>query len=110
MAALALMFCDEPQRFKGYHAGAVRPSRALLDYMERADKQDAQVRARRRSAVMQRFDGGGTAGRGVSSHRNRTGYGSGMGGYQGLRETVSVGQVRLTPILSFNPSHNSCGP
>lgn len=101
MAALALMFCDEPQRFKGYHAGAVRPSRALLDYMERADKQDAQVRARRRSAVMQRFDGGGTAGRGVSSHRNRTGYGSGMGGYQGLRETVSVGQVRLTPILSF---------
>lgn len=101
MAALALMFCYEPQRFKGYHAGAVRPSRALLDYMERADKQDAQVRARRRSAVMQRFDGGGTAGRGVSSHRNRTGYGSGMGGYQGLRETVSVGQVRLTPILSF---------
>lgn len=37
MIALAFIFCDDPQRFEGYRAGAVRPSRTLIDYMEHVD-------------------------------------------------------------------------
>lgn len=56
MIALAFIFCDDPQRFEGYRAGAARPSRTLIDYMEHADRQDAQAKIRRRNAVMRRFD------------------------------------------------------
>lgn len=98
MAALALIFCDEPQRFDGYHAGASRPSRPLLEYMERLDKRDAQARARRRSAIMRRFEDDGK-GRGTSGRSRASA--SGSGGYQALSETVGPGQVRLSPILSY---------
>lgn len=101
MAAIALMFCEEPQRFEGYRAGAVRPSRVLIDYMERLDKQEAQGKARRRESIMQRFNGD-ESGRGTSGRHARSNFGSKMGGgYRGPRETVTLGQVRLTPILSF---------
>lgn len=103
MIALVLMFCDDPQRFEGYHAGAVRPSRTLIDYMERADKQETQARNRRREALMRRFNGG--KGQDGASRRMSGGYGSRLGaranGYQPNRETVTPGQVHLAPILSY---------
>lgn len=104
MIALAFIFCDDPQRFEGYRAGAVRPSRTLIDYMEHADRQDAQAKIRRRNAVMRRFDA--TQGKnGANARRTKSGYGSRAGtrggGYQGDSETVGLGQVQLVPILSF---------
>ena len=104
MIALAFIFCDDPQRFEGYRAGAARPSRTLIDYMEHADRQDAQAKIRRRNAVMRRFDA--TQGKnGANARRTKSGYGSRAGtrggGYQGDSETVGLGQVQLVPILSF---------
>lgn len=104
MIALAFIFCDDPQRFEGYRSGAVRPSRTLIDYMEHVDRQDAQAKARRRNAVMRRFDA--TQGKnGANARRTKSGYGSRAGtrggGYQGDSETVGLGQVQLVPILSF---------
>ena len=104
MIALAFIFCDDPQRCEGYRAGAARPSRTLIDYMEHADRQDAQAKIRRRNAVMRRFDA--TQGKnGANARRTKSGYGSRAGtrggGYQGDSETVGLGQVQLVPILSF---------
>lgn len=100
MAALALAFADEPQRFDGYHAGAARPSRALIAYMERVDERETQARARRRDALLRRSDASASS---SSRHRSARGhYGSpGHGGYRGPKQTVEPGQVHLTPILSF---------
>lgn len=103
MAALALAFCDEPQRFAGYKAGAVRPSRAVLSYMERMDQREAQAKSRRRLAVMQRFgkDGGAPAsGRFGRANGGRARSGTNMDGYR-FADTVAPGEVRLTPILRF---------
>ncbi|MBT1170039.1 DEAD/DEAH box helicase [Bifidobacterium sp. SO4] len=103
MAALALAFCDEPQRFAGYKAGAVRPSRAVLSYMERMDQRDAQAKSRRRLAVMQRFgkDGGAPAsGRFGRANGGRARSGANTDGYR-FADTVAPGEVRLTPILRF---------
>ncbi|OZG61066.1 helicase [Bifidobacterium myosotis] len=102
MAALALAFCDEPQRFSGYRAGAVRPSRALLAYMERMDERDAQAKSRRRSAMMQRLgEHGGRSAHTSGASGGRVRSGTGSDGYRGMPETVAPGQVRLTPILRF---------
>lgn len=102
MTALALAFCDEPQRFAGYRAGAVRPSRAVLSYMECMDQREAQAKSRRRLAVMQRFSKDGEAsasGRfGRAGGRGRSG--SGPDNYRFV-DTVAPGEVRLTPILRF---------
>ena len=105
MIALAFIFCDDPQRFEGYRAGAARPSRTLIDYMEHADRQDAQAKIRRRNAVMRRFDA--TQGKnGANARRTKSGYGSRAGtrggGYQGDSETVGLGQVQLVPDIEFH--------
>ena len=99
MIALAFIFCDDPQRFEGYRAGAARPSRTLIDYMEHADRQDAQAKIRRRNAVMRRFDA--TQGEnGANARRTKSGYGSRAGtrggGYQGDSETVGLGRCSLS--------------
>ncbi|MBT1175065.1 SNF2 helicase associated domain-containing protein [Bifidobacterium sp. LC6] len=96
MVAVALAFCDDPQRFDGYQAGAVRPSRIMLDYMERLDKSQAQAKERRRTAIMQRVDANGSAS--MPSGRRKS---AGRSGYQGMPQTVAPGQVHVTPILSF---------
>lgn len=93
------IFCDDPQRFEGYRAGAARPSRTLIDYMEHADRQDAQAKIRRRNAVMRRFDA--TQGEnGANARRTKSGYGSRAGtrggGYQGDSETVGLGRCSLS--------------
>ncbi|NMM97353.1 DEAD/DEAH box helicase [Bifidobacterium olomucense] len=103
MAALALEFCDEPQRFEGYGAGAVRPSRSLLAYMERVDKQESQRKSARRRAVMSRI-GDQNAGRDqrkLRSGRRRGGRPDDRDGYNGPNDTVGTGQVWLKPTLSF---------
>ncbi|PJM77993.1 DEAD/DEAH box helicase [Bifidobacterium felsineum] len=98
MVAIALAFCDDPQRFDGYHAGAVRPSKAMLDYMQRLDKRQTQAKERRRTAILQRFGNVKSASRtGLASRRNT----QSRSGYQGLPQTVEPGEVQLTPILSF---------
>ncbi|KAB7789169.1 DEAD/DEAH box helicase [Bifidobacterium cebidarum] len=97
MAAIALAFCDDPQRFDGYHAGAVRPSKAMLDYMRRLDKRQTQAKERRRAAVLRRFGDMKSSGSASSSRRGT----QSRSGYQGLPQTVQPGEVHLTPILSF---------
>lgn len=99
MAALALAFCDDPQRFEGYHGGAVRSSRAMLDFMTRMDEQRDQDRQRRRNAVMQRICA--VADSSASPSRAGQRKQPAIRGYQGPRQTISAGQVRLAPILSF---------
>ena len=93
------IFCDDPQRFEGYRAGAARPSRTLIDYMEHADRQDAQAKIRRRNALcvglMPR------KGKTVQMlGRTKSGYGSRAGtrggGYQGDSETVGLGRCSLS--------------
>lgn len=96
MVAVALAFCDDPQRFDGYHAGAIRPSRAVITYMERLDKRQTQAKERRRTAVLQRFGDTQSAKRGSAGRAGRS-----RQGYQGPQQTVLPGQVQLTPILSF---------
>ena len=100
IAALALVFADDPQRFEGYHAGAVRPSRALIAYMERLDEREARAKALRRDALMRRSGAGAP----TDTHRRavRGHHGSAApDGYRGPLQTVGPGQVHLTPILSF---------
>ncbi|KFI91965.1 SNF2 family domain-containing protein [Bifidobacterium saguini DSM 23967] len=98
MAAIVLAFCDDPQRFDGYHAGAVRPSRAMLDYMQRLDKRQTQAKERRRTAILQRFGDTKSASRAGSASRRKA---QSRSGYQGPVQTVQPGEVHLTPILSF---------
>ena len=102
MAALALVFADEPQRFEGYHAAAARPSRALIAYMEREDERAAQARALRHDALMRRSGLEASAASGRAHRRVAQGhYGAASRGYRGPTQTVGLGQVHLTPILSF---------
>ena len=100
MAALALVFADDPQRFEGYHADVVRPSRALIAYMERVDEREARAKALRRDALMHRSGAGVPASTSSRAAHGRHGSAA-REGYHGSLQTVGPGQVRLTPILSF---------
>ena len=95
MAALALAFADDPQRFEGYHAAAMRPSRALIAFMEREDERRSRAKTLRRDALRRR-SGLDTRRRATATHRGSATYGG-----QRRGSALTQGQVHLTPILSF---------
>ncbi|OZG62721.1 helicase [Bifidobacterium lemurum] len=107
MAAVVLAFSDDPRLFEGYEAGQVRPSRALLAYMEREDDREARARRARREALLARLDS--ASGGRASSARRDAGRAYGNHGRSSTSpraltfesDTVAPGEVHLHPILSF---------
>lgn len=111
MAAVVLVFCDEPRLFEGYTAGPARPSRALMAYMEREDDREVRARRARREALFARLDSASSesASRRASSARSNAGRAYGDYGRPSTSpralifesDTVAPGGVHLHPILSF---------